>query len=92
MLGWAPGLDDGMTRRLRALAKEGHIPLQDEVMGGDTGTDADSIADAHAGVPTALLSIPLRYMHTPAELIDLRDVENTARLMAAFVRKGGEAV
>lgn len=92
MLGWAPGLDDGMTRRLRALAKEGHIPLQDEVMGGDTGTDADSIADARAGVPTALLSIPLRYMHTPAELIDLRDVENTARLMAAFVRKGGEAV
>ncbi len=92
MIGWAPGLDDTMTRRLRSLAEEAGIPCQDEVMGGDTGTDADSIADARGGVRTALLSIPLRYMHTPAEVVDLRDVENTARLMAEFAKKEGEAL
>lgn len=92
MIGWAPGLDDAMTRRLLSLAEEAGIPYQNEVMGGDTGTDADSIADARGGVRTALLSVPLRYMHTPAEVIDLRDVENTARLMAEFAKKEGEAL
>ncbi|HIZ20548.1 MAG TPA: M20/M25/M40 family metallo-hydrolase [Firmicutes bacterium] len=92
MIGWAPGLDDRMTRRLLALAEQAGIPCQNEVMGGDTGTDADSIADARGGVRTALLSVPLRYMHTPAEVIDLRDVENTARLMAEFAEKEGEAL
>lgn len=88
MLGWAPGLDDGMTRKLKTLAAKAGIALQDEVMGGETGTDADSIADARDGVRTALLSIPLRYMHTPVEVIDLRDVEATARLMAEYACKG----
>lgn len=86
MLGWAPVLDDTLTRRLAALAAEAALPLQDEVMGGDTGTDADTIADARSGVPTALLSIPLRYMHTPVEVVDTADVAHTARLMAALAR------
>jgi len=61
-------------------------------MGGDTGTDADSISDARTGVPTALLSIPLRYMHTPAEVVDLKDVRAVGALMAAFVQKGVTAL
>lgn len=65
MIGWSPCLSYEITRRLEELAAEEKIPCQAEVMGGDTGTDADSIASARTGVPTGLISIPLRYMHTP---------------------------
>lgn len=88
MIGWSPTLDDRMTRELVKLAQENDIPYQHEVMGGSTGTDAESISDARNGTRTALLSIPLRYMHTPSELIDKRDAENVGRLMALFVKRG----
>lgn len=92
MLGWAPSLDRRLTQRLEALAKEEGIAIQHEVMGGDTGTDADSISGAQEGIPTALLSIPLRYMHTPCEVIQRSDMEAVGRLMAAFARKGGDVL
>lgn len=91
MIGRAPGLDWRLSDRLEALAKQQEIPYQLEVMGDDTGTDADNIASSRTGVPTALLSIPLRYMHTPSEVVCLSDVENTARLMAAMLTEGGFA-
>lgn len=89
MIGVSPGLDEAYSRRLVALAKAQDIPFQQEIMGGKTGTDADVIGVAGPGVRTALLSIPQRYMHTPVEVVDLRDVANTGRLIAAFVREGG---
>lgn len=88
MIGLSPTLDDAMTRRLMELAENRKIPFQREVMGGKTGTDADRISMTRGGVRTALLSVPQRYMHTPVELVDSRDVENTGRLMAAFAREG----
>ena len=88
MIGIAPGLDAAYSRRLAALAEAQQIPFQREVMGARTGTDADEISTTAHGVRTALVSIPQRYMHTPVELVDMRDVENTGRLMAAFVREG----
>ena len=88
MLGVSPVLDVTMTDTLRELAETQDIPLQCEVMGGTTGTDADAVSLTAEGIPTALLSIPLRYMHTPAEVVSLRDVEAVARLMAAFVSNG----
>jgi endoglucanase len=54
-----------------------------------TGTDADAIFTAHRGVATGLVSVPLRYMHSPNEMISLSDVEQAARLLAAFARKVG---
>ena len=92
MVGWAPGLDAAMCLDLERTAAARRIPFQQEVMGGDTGTDADAIAGTRAGIPTALLSIPLRYMHTPAEMADVADVENTGRLMAAYILERGAAV
>ena len=62
-----------------------HAMFEVEVMGGNTGTDADGVTVAGVGVRCALVSVPLRYMHTPAELIDARDVEQTAALIAAYV-------
>lgn len=88
MLGMAPGLDEAMTKRLRQLAADNGLPLQYEVMGGNTGTDADSILCARGGVKTALLSIPQRYMHTPIEVVDVRDVETVAKLMALAAKEG----
>ena len=90
MIGASSTLNRRMTQRLRDLAKEKEIPSQVEVMGGRTDTNADAIGVSREGVPTALLSIPLRYMHTPVEVIDLEDLEGVARLLAAYVLEGGE--
>lgn len=85
MLGYAPILDKTMTDTLEMLAKQEEIPYQPEVMGGLTGTDADKITVSRGGVPTALLSVPLRYMHTPVELADVRDIQAVGNLMAAYL-------
>lgn len=84
-LGRGPNLHPGLFRALRELAKEQEIKLQIEVMPGNTGTDAWAIQVSGAGVPTALLSIPIRNMHTPSETLDLRDLMRAGRLMAAFI-------
>lgn len=82
MLGLAPILNRAFGERLRRAAAENGIPLQNDPMGGRTGTDADEIAVTGCGVKTALLSIPLRSMHTMVETVDSEDVLNTARLLA----------
>lgn len=91
MIGISPILSTSMTDRLLAIAKEKEIPYQYEVMGGSTGTDADRVTVSLMGVPTALLSIPQRYMHTPIETVDVRDVATVGDLMAAYIINGGAA-
>lgn len=88
MLGYAPTLNRDSTLKLKKLAEENNIPLQHEPMGGRTGTDADELATAGRGIKMALLSIPLRSMHTVAETIDPEDAANTARLMALAAKEG----
>lgn len=90
MIGISPILSTPMTDSLLSLAKEKDIPYQYEVMGGSTGTDADRVTVSLMGVPTALLSIPQRYMHTPIETVDVRDVAATGDLMAAYITKFNE--
>jgi endoglucanase len=89
MLGFSPILDHGMCLTLEKIAKAKNIPLQYEVMGGRTGTNADEIQLSRSGTKTALLSIPLKNMHTSVEIIDLQDVESTARLMAEYISERG---
>lgn len=86
MIGIAPSLDRQMTAELLLLAQSLELPFQREVMGGSTGTNADPIGVSRAGVRCVLASVPLRYMHTPVEVVDLLDLENTARLVAAYVK------
>lgn len=88
MLGIAPTLSYGMTKVLLDIAKRKNIPHQNEVMGGKTGTDADVIGTIRAGIPTALLSIPLKYMHTPVEVVDINDIAAVSGWMAAYVEEG----
>lgn len=91
MIGYAPSLDYEMSRRLSDIAENKNIPNQPEVMGGRTGTNCDEIQVAGKGVKTALLSIPLRNMHTAVEVCDLEDIENTAKLMAEYIIGRGGA-
>lgn len=60
--------------------------------GNSTSTDADAVQFARSGIPTGLVSIPLRYMHSPVEMADLADVEATVALIAAFARRLDDSV
>ncbi|MCT4605708.1 MAG: M42 family metallopeptidase [Marinisporobacter sp.] len=90
-LGKGPGITLGANihpkihPRLKAIAKEHNIPFQIELSPGNSGTDAQAIQITQSGVATGVLSIPLRYMHTSVETIDLRDIKNTGRLLAYFI-------
>lgn len=90
-MGGGPGIGLGanfhpkLYDRLRETAKRHEIRLQDDVIPANSGTDAWSIQISREGVPTALLEIPLRSMHSAVETIDLRDVERAGRLLALFI-------
>ncbi len=86
-VGISPTLDKELTDELINIAVQKNIPCQNDVMGGKTGTNADSISSVGCGVKTALLSVPLRYMHTANEIICVDDIENTAKLIAEFLLK-----
>lgn len=90
MIGFAPALDMGISRKLTELAEKNNIPCQCEVMGSSTGTNADDIAKSKAGVRCGMLSIPQQYMHTVIEKVAVEDVKNVGRLIAAYVLEGGE--
>jgi endoglucanase len=72
-------------RRLVEVAKKFEIPHQIAASGQGTGTDANVIQMSRSGVATGLVAIPLRYMHNPCEMVELCDLENTVRLLTAFV-------
>ena len=91
MIGIAPILNRDMTDTLAKLAQSLDMPFQYEPLPGSTGTNADKITVSRCGVKTALISIPERYMHTQSEVLDPADVENTARLIAAYILRGGSA-
>lgn len=76
-----------LYQMLVETARELEIPYQVEPMPSKTGTDADEIAFNKEGIPTAILGIPLRYMHSPVEIVSLKDIERAARLAAGFIKK-----
>ena len=80
-----PNIDSKVFELLLTAAKEEEIPYQIEAISRGTGTDANVIQLTRSGVATGLVSIPLRYMHTPVEVISLEDLENTVKLLKAFI-------
>lgn len=84
-VGLGPNFHPGLVERLKKVAEDREIPYQIDPIPGRSGTDAWAIQVSREGVPTALLSIPLRYMHQPVELLAVEDVERAGRLLAAFV-------
>ncbi len=87
----SPVLSRKMSYKLIDIAKDNSIPYQLEIVGGLTGTDADKISTVKSGIPTALVSIPQRNMHTAAEIISAADIENTAQLICKYIEnRAGE--
>ena len=80
-----------VVKRLEEIAAKRKIPLQHEAMSATSGTDTDVIFWTRGGIASALISLPNRYMHSPVEVVSLKDLEMIPQLMAAFVsslRKG----
>jgi len=97
-LGKGPTLTHGgcnhpaLVERLETLARKARIPIQHEAMSNTSGTDTDAIFWTRGGIPSALVSLPNRYMHSPVEVIHLGDLEAIPKLLAEFARslKRGE--
>lgn len=88
MIGIAPSLSRRLSQWFIGYAENNNIPYQKEIMNGTTGTNADRFSVNRCGSEAVTLSIPLRYMHTPAEVISIEDVELTASLITAFLKEG----
>ena len=78
---------DGVFEMLASVAEDEGIPYTIQASPKATRTDADGIFLTRAGVPTGLVSVPNRYMHSPNEIISIEDLFNSARLIAAFIRR-----
>ncbi len=76
-----------VSERLYEAAEAEQIPFTVESLGRSTGTDADAFHISRAGIPTGLISIPCRYLHSPVEMVSLDDLAAGARLLAAFARR-----
>ena len=89
-LGGGPSVTHGssnhpkVVERLLEVAEQESIPVQHEAASRSTGTDTDAIFTTHSGIPSALVSLPMRYMHSTVEMVDLGDVEHCIQLLAAF--------
>lgn len=86
MIGFSPSLSREVSQELASVASEKNIPHQYEVMSGRTGTNADDFSICREGVKACTVSIPLYYMHTPVEVIDLNDIKYTGKLLAEYLR------
>jgi endoglucanase len=82
-----PSMHPAVFELLYETAEAEGIACSVEVSRGHTNTDADAVYLSRVGVATGLVSIPLRYMHTPVEVVELEDVENVVRLLVAFARR-----
>ncbi|MDE6780109.1 MAG: M20/M25/M40 family metallo-hydrolase [Ruminococcus sp.] len=87
MIGVSPSLSREISDSLISTAKKNNIPYQIEVMNGLTSTNADQYSVSRDGSKACTVSIPLRNMHTPVEVIDIKDIEFTGKLLAEFIKE-----
>lgn len=78
-------------KMITEACKANEIPYQVDVAPNGTGTDGNAMQLNRAGMAVGIVGVPLRYMHTPVELLDLVDIENCAKLMAAYCRSIGKS-
>lgn len=84
-LGIGPNVHPGIYRALKELAEKLDIPFHDELMPRMSGTDAIAMQIVREGIPTMVLGIPLRYMHSPVEVVSMKDIARTGHLIAQFI-------
>ncbi len=82
---WGANLHPFLYKNFKELAEKMEIPTAMDITPTHSGTDAYSIQVAREGIPTMVLGIPLRYMHTPVEMIAIKDVQRVGRLLAEFI-------
>jgi endoglucanase len=82
---WGPNIHPRLHQRFKDLAERLEIPYALEVTPRHSGTDAYALQIAAEGIPTMVIGIPLRYMHTPVEMVSLKDITRAGRLMAEFI-------
>jgi putative aminopeptidase FrvX len=87
---WSPDVHPVMYAAIEAAADRAGVPLTKEVLPVETGTEAGGILVAGPGVPLGLLSVPLRYMHSPREVVHLADIRSTAKVLAELTAELGE--
>ncbi len=81
MVSYAPAVQTNLNKLLIQTAQKNNIPFQRQASSRSTGTDTDAFAYSNNGVVSALISLPLRYMHTTVEMIHKEDVDNVIRLI-----------
>jgi endoglucanase len=86
-IGFGPNFHPRIFSRLVETAKAAEIPYLVEAIAGASGTDAWGIQVSRSGVPCGLLSIAVRFMHSPVETVCMKDIERTAMLLAGFISR-----
>jgi endoglucanase len=84
-LGWGPNIHPGLHRAIKKIADQLELPFTLEPMPAHSGTDAMALQVARSGIPTMVISIPIRYMHTPVEMVSMKDILRAGRLIAEFI-------
>jgi endoglucanase len=84
-LGISPVVHPFLYKRFKEVAERIEIPVSDDLMPEETSTDADTLQLTAEGIPTMLVSIPQRYMHTAVELVSTKDIHRAGRLLAEFI-------
>jgi len=82
-----PFITGKISEKLIEIAEREEIPFQIEVIERRTGTDMDGFFSKDGGVPSGLISIPLRYMHSPNEVLDIRDLKRTKKLIISYIKE-----
>lgn len=88
-VGIAPILCKDIYEKLITLSKQNCFNFTKEIMTSSTGTDADQISVSREGIKTGLLSVPIRNMHTPCEIVDLRDIKSACDILQKYILSGG---
>lgn len=83
--GIGPNIHPGLYRAFKDLAEKLDLPVHDELMPHMSGTDAIAIQTVAEGIPTMVVSIPIRYMHSPVEVVSLKDINRAGHLLAQFI-------
>ncbi len=84
-IGWGPNNHVALFNAVKALAEKQDIPFHIEMMPRHSGTDAYGMQIVAEGIPTLVIGIPLRYMHTPVEMVSTRDIQRVGHLLAEFI-------
>jgi endoglucanase len=88
-LGWGPNNHPALYKTFKELAEKLEIPFSTEPMPRYSGTDALALQVVSEGIPSMVIGIPLRYMHTPVEMVSFKDITRAGRLLAEFIAQLG---